>query len=57
MRKKVTWNDLQSAKASDLMKHYKISERELQQHLHRHLGDAPLKEKEKVYADVYNKRR
>lgn len=57
MEKKVTWNDLHEAKASDLMKHYNLTERQLQQQLTRHLDGASHNDRQQVYKDVYLKRK
>lgn len=57
MEKKVTWNDLHEGAAKDLMKHYNLSERELQQQLHKHLDGATHKDRQQVYKDVYLKRK
>lgn len=57
MEKKVTWNDLHDAAPKELMKHYNLSERQLQQQLTRHLDGATHKDRQQVYKDVYLKRK
>lgn len=54
---KVTWNDFHSAKPKELMNHYKLTERQLQQNLHKHLDGANRKDKEKIYDNFYGKRK
>lgn len=57
MEKKVSWNDLHEAPAKELMKHYNLSERQLQQQLTRHLYGATHADRQQVYKDVYLKRK
>lgn len=56
MEKKVSWNDFQNGFAKELMKTYNLSERGLQEQLHRHLDGATHEDRQKVYKDVYLKR-
>jgi hypothetical protein len=55
MGKKVTWDDLHNVHAKDLMKHYNLTERQLQQQLNRHLYGATYTDRQQVYKDVYLK--
>ena len=57
MEKKVTWNDLHEAHPKELMSHYKLSERQLQQQLHKHLDGSTHNDRQQVYKDVYLKRK
>jgi len=57
MEKKVSWNDLHNATAKELMHHYKLTERNLQQELNKHLYGANHKDRQQVYKDVYLKRK
>lgn len=57
MEKKVSWNDFHEATAKDLMTSYKLSERQLQQQLHRHLDGATHSDRQQIYKDVYLKRK
>lgn len=57
MKLKVTWNDLHQAYPKELMKTYKLNERQLQQQLTKHLDGATQKDRYKLYEDVYNKRK
>ena len=54
--KKVTWNDLNSASQSDLKKTYKLTDRQLEVSVRRHLDGANATERRKAYQDFYSRR-
>lgn len=57
MEKKVTWNDLNSATSAELKKTYKLSDRQLENQIQRHLHGANPTEMREKYKEVYSKRK
>jgi len=53
---KVTWNDLYDATQNELKKTYKLSDRQLEQHVRKHMDGADAKERRNLYESVYGKR-
>lgn len=56
-RNKITWSDLHEATYSELKKTYKVSDRELENSVRRHLDGANATERRGMYETVYGKRR
>ena len=57
---KPTWNDICNEKPSELMKHYKLTEKQMGQVVRNHSNDIQCaSERRKFYGDVYdnNKKR
>lgn len=57
MDKKVTWNDLREASQQELKKTYKLSDRQLERQVRRHMDGANSAERRGLYETVYGKRR
>lgn len=53
MNKKVTWSDLQNGTYKDLQKTYKMTTRDLENGVRRHLDGATAEERRKVYQKVW----
>lgn len=53
---KVTWNDIQNASQSELKKKYKLTDRQVEQHIRRHLDGANAKERRQVYEQFYSRK-
>lgn len=54
---KVQWNDLSSATPAELKKTYKLNDRQLEQHIRKHMDGANTVERRKLYETVYNNKR
>jgi len=57
MERKVTWNDLREASQQELKQIYKLSDRQLERQVRRHMDGANATERRKLYETVYGKRR
>jgi G:T-mismatch repair DNA endonuclease (very short patch repair protein) len=57
IRGKVTWNDVHEATRSELMATYKLNDRQLEQHLRKHLDGANAKDRRETYEKLYGKRK
>ncbi len=57
MGKKITWQDLHNATFKELKKTYKLSDRQLEQQVVRHLDGANSAEKQALYKTVWDKHR
>jgi hypothetical protein len=53
---KVTWNELHTKSHQELKEKYKISDRQLEQQVRRHLDGANKQEREKLYKTVWDKK-
>lgn len=54
--RKVTWNDLHNATFKELQKTYKLSDRQLENQVRKHLDGANPKERRDMYGTVWNKK-
>lgn len=54
--KKVTWNDLYSASFKELKKTYKLSDRDLENQVRRHMDGANHQERRELYQTVWGKK-
>jgi hypothetical protein len=57
MKSKVTWNDLHNATQQELRKTYKLTDRQLENAVRKHLDGANANERREVYETVYAKRK
>lgn len=55
-KKKVTWNDLESATFKDLKKTYKLNDMQLELQVRSHLDGANTQERRDIYKKVWDKR-
>lgn len=53
---KVTWNDLHNATQSELKKTYKLSDRQLEVQVRKHMDGANMEQRKDLYKTVYTKR-
>ena len=54
---KVTWNDIHEATPKELQKTYKLSGKQLEHQVRRHLDGAVQSERRKLYETLYAKRK
>jgi hypothetical protein len=54
---KVTWNDIHEAHQQELKKTYKLTDRQLEQQVRKHLYGADTSERRRMYEVTYGKRR
>ena len=52
--KNVTWNELTNLKPSEMKNKYKLTDRQLEQSVRKHLDGANVNERRQVYENVYN---
>lgn len=53
---KVTWNDLHNASQSELKKTYKLSDRQLEVQVRKHMDGASMEQRKGLYQTVYSKK-
>jgi hypothetical protein len=53
---KVSWNDLHNATQSELKKTYKLSDRQLEVQVRKHMDGASMEQRKGLYQTVYAKR-
>ena len=53
MSSKITWQDLHNATFADLKKTYKLSDRQLEQGVRKHLDGATAQERSSLYEKVW----
>ncbi len=53
---KVSWNDLHNATQSELKKTYKLSDRQLEVQVRKHMDGASMEQRKDLYKTVYAKR-
>lgn len=54
--KRVKYNDFRNGSPKELMKFYKLNDRQLEQAIRRNNEGANKKDLEKVYSDIYDKK-
>jgi hypothetical protein len=55
-KSKINWGNIKNDKASDIMKHYGLSERQMQQEVRAHVSDCSQKEINKIDHIMYGKK-
>ncbi len=55
--KNVTWNDIHSATQHELKKTYKLTDRQLENQVRKHLYGASAEERRRMYEVTYGKKR
>ena len=55
--KKVTWNDMHEATQTELKSTYKLNDRQLEQHIRKHLYGSNAVERRAEYQQLYGKRK
>lgn len=55
--KKVTWNDLHSGSQEELKKTYKLSDRQMERAVRRHMDGANSGERRQLYETVFRKKK
>ena len=53
---KITWGDLHQATSAELKKVYKVNDRQLEQHVRKHMDGANAQERRGLYETVYGKK-
>lgn len=53
---KVTWNDLHNASQSELKKTYKLTDRQMEKAVRKHLDGANATERRQVYQQFYSRK-
>lgn len=53
---KVTWNDIQTATQSELKKTYKLTDRQLETSIRKHIEGANASERRNEYKKFYNRK-
>ena len=53
---KVTWNDLHNASQKELKKTYKLSDRQLEVQVRKHMDGASMEQRKGLYQTVYSKK-
>lgn len=57
MKKIISWNDLHNGTHQELKVKYKLTDRELENQVQRHLDGASAAEKRNIYKTVWDKRK
>jgi hypothetical protein len=53
---KITWNDLSEGTFKELKKTYKLNDRQLENHVRRHMDGANAGERRELYKTVWDKK-